>query len=389
MLSIAFFLPISQKASTISIIITLALALLLNHKKKVRTKEIRQLLPFLLLFFLFSISKYRDDYELGLRLFEQKAVMLALPIMFIASTITKVKFEHIIKAFVIGCFVTYALLFLNALVSAIDFKTLSFNPFVDAYKNSEELFLNEQPLQTNLFLGRSFATIMQPTLLSVYFLFALVCLNTMSLGFSKKLKRALSAIFVLAVIQIFSLIAIIGLIISLYIIISRNIDFRVSLLVLFGFLAILTTLTVYPSIEKNKRLSVVMNNTGNRLVIWNAALSTISEKPIFGHGKKNAQKRLESYYPKRGHFGAISQSNKIDAHNVILQTILEIGLIGLALLILVFFNLFKLPRTKELIAFFTLTVLVSMTESILNIYVGVSFFCFFSCLFLNKAMYAK
>jgi len=378
LIMLSFFLPIHQKISTIAIFICVFFSLL--NIKKIKLRKNKNIILLIILFFLFSVASYRDSFTFNIKIFEQKAAFLIFPFIFLCTHISKEFFKTIFKAFVIGCVISYVILTLNALYLSFDFNSFDFNPFLTSLE-AKESFLGEHPLQTNLFLGRIFTGDMQPTLLSIYFIFSIAIVKLLDLGFNNFFKRVITIILFVGVLQIFSLISVIALIFALMIIYGIVSYIKSLYFIWLSFSLILLLILTFPNLNQRLPSGVLLNNVESRIIIWETALKTISEKPLLGYGKKKAQKALESLYPKRGFFGAVSQSRKMDAHNVVLQTLLEIGIMGFAVLGILFLRLIRKRHGPLLGIFAVLVSLVSITESILNIYVGLSFFVFFYCLF--------
>lgn len=105
---------------------------------------------------------------------------------------------------------------------------------------------------------------------------------------------------------------------------------------------------------------------GIRLKKWENAVQLIAQKPLtgYGSGSKNA---LLDHYQKTGF--TIGFENKFNAHNQFLESGLELGLIGMALLAMFFFAGFRqaVKRQNRLqFAAFLLLFISFLTESMLE-----------------------
>lgn len=69
----------------------------------------------------------------------------------------------------------------------------------------------------------------------------------------------------------------------------------------------------------------------NRLVIWESAIEGIKENPIVGHGTGDGQKVLERKFREKTLFN--EQRDFLNAHNEFLSNVLDVGILGLLILI--------------------------------------------------------
>ena len=376
LLGFVFFLPINQKGSTVLAILCAATSLL--HLKSFKLKIFKSFMPLILLFIIYAIANFRDTNAFSIKMFELKAMLLAFPLIFSCYEVTKEKLKLVLKTFVYGSFFAYLILLIIALFNAFDFSTLIFNSVVPRYREIGYGPFDFQPLQTNYFLGRTFAFAMQSTIQSVFFVFSIAIILLLREVFKKSFVKIAIPLLILGVLQIFSVIALIAFILIIVFNVNR---FKIILIgILTGFIVFLTTLIFANDHTNFSKFETI----DNRMIIWPIAIKTIKENPIIGFGYSKAQKQLHKNYPKRGNFGANSQQKKIDAHNVFLQVSIESGLIGLLILSSVFIPYIYLKEIDVFVKTFLLLVLLcGLTESILNIYIGLAFFTFFHCLFIN------
>lgn len=83
-----------------------------------------------------------------------------------------------------------------------------------------------------------------------------------------------------------------------------------------------TEIADFTKLDENHRL----NSLAWREVLWDSALPSIVEKPMFGHG-------LESFRPTTPEFFPLIGPEGIDAHNFYLQVLFEMGLAGFIALV--------------------------------------------------------
>jgi len=389
-LSFSFLLPVNQKASTITL---LSLTLFCSLKYKAFNINIfKKFIPFYILYIIYGIAFFRDKYEFTNLMFERKALLLALPIIFSIISLSKYRLNQILKYFVYGCAFAYIISILIAFNNAIDLTSFSFNSTIESYRVNVLENPEASILLTNYFLGINFALDMNVTVLSIYFSFAIALLHIKKELFSIKERYIITILLSLGVFQLFSALGVLMLFYVLILIIKPK---TIKLLMFIGFSIFLISLY---AISKKEDFEIQqkekLEKLDNRVFIWYTSLNTIaSSNFIFGTGVKKAQKLLDRNYPKEGEFGFNAQIKKLDSHNMYLQFILEVGLIGLAMYLISIFQFFKgikflTNKNKQIATLFISLVLFSnITECAFNLYIGLSFFAFFYTLFVTYSHY--
>jgi O-antigen ligase len=121
-----------------------------------------------------------------------------------------------------------------------------------------------------------------------------------------------------------------------------------------------------------------------RQKLWTSASELIIERPIFGYGVGDEKNELEKIYLREGY-----DIGRINAHNQFLSSLIQFGAVGLTLLVVVFFLLFRQSLREKSIQLFLVTLIMAIsmiTESYLELQQGVFYFCTFVTLFvLQKA----
>lgn len=374
LLSFSLILPINQKFSTLLIILSILLVAIdyRNSSIAFRKNFSKKYLPLVFLYIIFMISYFRDYFILDKNMFEQKASLLAFPLIFITISLSKQNIKHLLKFFVIGCGISYFFLLIMAFYNATDFSNFTFSMI-----QKEFIGTNSDMFQVNYFLGKLFANDFHITYLSVYFLLSIIVLFVFNEIFSKIIKYTFLSIFSLAILQMFSLFSVIILLLVLIYFIHQYL--KIVLIVGVGALMLTSFFLKDTSLNFQNLLNL-------RPTIWKTSVDVIKENPL-GYGVKTAQRELHNHYPKQGSFGAVSQKTKLDAHNAFLQVTIETGIVGFFLLLSNFYVLVSLKIKNSEFAktslFFTLIfILLSIIESSINIYMGISFLAFFSCLFI-------
>ncbi|WP_282079814.1 O-antigen ligase family protein [Aquimarina algiphila] len=126
-----------------------------------------------------------------------------------------------------------------------------------------------------------------------------------------------------------------------------------------------------------------------RLDNWEASLGAVSESYIFGYGIGDSQKVRDKYFYIHGFDVGID--NKYNSHNQFIEILIIGGILGLILLLSMYFKLLLLYfKTQDIsvLCFFTLLFVIMTTESILVRQHGIVFFSFFYVLF-NKRIDEK
>ncbi|WP_452221588.1 O-antigen ligase family protein [Lacinutrix salivirga] len=354
----------------------------LYYYKDFSYKTFKVFIPFYLLYLLYAIGYYRDNFEIVNLMFERKAIVLALPLVFSITSIDTINYKLILKYFVYGCIVAYLLSLIIGFYNSFSFNPLSFDTTLASHKSNELVNPNASPLLTNNFLSVNFTLDMNPTALAMYFSMSLAILYTVKELFTKKQKYLFSVLLILGVLQLASVLGILMLIFVVFSLIKPSLKKPMIITVVSGFILFLGVVS-----QKEKQSyfdSEKLEKIDSRVLIWHTALNSIdSSNFFFGNGVKNAQKLLDKNYPKEGEFGFAAQIKKLDSHNMYLQFILEIGVVGLIVYLISIFVFFKQIKTmnnfsKNLsIIFIGLILFFNITECAFNIYIGISFFTFF------------
>lgn len=150
-------------------------------------------------------------------------------------------------------------------------------------------------------------------------------------------------------------------------------------------LLILMPFILFGAISHHRRLNKDYVEIEPRFFLYKTAFYLIEEKPIFGYGLSDAQERFDIERTKyqSEFFRVWSQKiNNIDSHNQYLQTTLEFGIIGLILLLFIYyFPLLLANRNRQ-----TLLILfigLYSYHSIFDMFITGQFATVFSILMLS------
>ncbi|MEZ4968368.1 MAG: O-antigen ligase family protein [Flavobacteriaceae bacterium] len=391
----AFFLPISEKASTMVILGTVIFVIWENLIKKVKLskKDNFNLLALAALFLVYVISLFFFSKNFDIKFLEMKLSLIAFPFIFYFNP--NINKQQIIKYFVYGTAVAYFICIGNAIQNSfiLENGVYVFHPL----KTDSRTFFEAIVYEGNNFFGKYFSFLYHNTYFAIYLTFSFLILLLQKNSFNKGIFYLLVVIFPLGVIQTMSRAGFGSLLIVLLLLIIFKIKKLRLKILLFGlfFLTIGIAFTIHPRlhllVDNLISKGIELNPNGMdghmlRLLSWDAALNVIKESPIYGAGIADAQDTLEKAYHDKGYIHPLQRN--LNAHNQFLQIYIECGIIGLLALLALFWKLLKSIKDTLgenrilLISFIALMAFNFMFESMLNRYLGISFFSFFFCLLI-------
>ncbi|WP_298542694.1 O-antigen ligase family protein [uncultured Aquimarina sp.] len=393
---LAISFPVNQKISTILLVLT-GIVSVFEFKKSDFLSFLKLTLPMILLYIIYVISYARDGLSFESYWFEKKASLLIFPIIFF-NTDWPLK-KRVLRLFVYGCIISYLICLFTALYNSFD--GVEFN-FIKEIPNKKLKFTEAVDYNANRVLGTAFIiTGFQRSYFSIYFCFALlIVLN----GFKEKKlahRILIISILIVGIIQTWSLAGILSLFLVIAFTIFMNVKNLKSkllfiLIASIGFVGVINLNNrakfMYQTIVSGDLKIDGPTASAVRLRPWIASINEIEKNPIWGYGIKNSQKALNSYYRSKlekypGFRWPLER--KFNAHNQYFQFILEIGVIGLLLFVLVvisFVNKVKNSSTDQKLigyGFLSLILFNFLFESMMNRYMGISFIALFLSLFLT------
>lgn len=123
-------------------------------------------------------------------------------------------------------------------------------------------------------------------------------------------------------------------------------------------------------------------STALRLLIWQATLDIIIEQPLLGVGTGDIKDELTNRYEELNITSAATE--KLNVHNQFLETWLGQGIIGISLLLIIFYSAATTASKQKdmlMVSFLIIMTFNFFFESMLNTQAGVVFFAFMSGLF--------
>lgn len=164
----------------------------------------------------------------------------------------------------------------------------------------------------------------------------------------------------------------------------KNYKVALSVVVLAGALAAGLYLAMPSMFDRFEALH--LNRVADdRVVTWQCGMKTAREHLLFGHGSGDYMPQLLASYEEMNYPKAVK--NNFNAHNQYIETLLETGLVGLAVLLVMFFAPFVAAFTKRqrsLLSVLAIIVIASQCffESMLNRQMGVQFIALVYCLLI-------
>lgn len=380
-LLLAFSIPL-HRSFTIILLLVFSLTLLVvgNYSVFTRKKNLIKLsLGFLWIIPFFQLLITGDLLQYWHKL-EIKLSLICFPLILVLSNIDLNKFIYkILKFYVWGCFLSsilcWAFSFLNFVKTG--------NKEIFFYK---ELSLFHHPSYYAMFI--SFAT----AIVGFFIIYP-----NKEFNFSKKINGIILSIFILTILCLTSrsgwlVLLLISMLFFILALKHKRISIKQSLFV--GISIILLTIIGLTQPKVNLRFQEMINHslfassqsnypssTSTRKKAWEAAISSIKEKPLLGYGTGHGNAKLIEYYKSKNYNNAAEK--KINAHNEYLQFSLDHGIIaGLILIFLTVIMSLKTYKTIPLMAIFLAICSVNfLTESIIEKSSGVIFFGYFNTLF--------
>lgn len=396
-----FSLPVSQKISTLCLPIWLCFTLL--NIRNIRIKiNYGHVVPVIYYIFLMGSFLYSD--KVLTRYFEYRLPLLVIPILVILNGDQLFPIRtKILKSFVLGCIVAATICFGNAILNSLHFED---SGWYFSSKVLKEFSLSNSILYGgNHFFATNFSILHQTVYFSMYLTLAILIL----IEFPFKDKRINWGIIVFLGITILCVLNrasyLILFVLMLYMTIKKIKSNYIKVSVLFGLVTALVSFgNVNPRVKRSigniktflkddgkdeARRNELINNIDRRILLWNEASDLIKENFYFGLGLGDVEDELDSRFKEKGLTTLIG----LNTHNQYLQTMLEVGLIGLLLLFTMFYFLFKnlsVTYTSILgVGFIILIGVNFMFESMFSRYSGLSFIIFFYCLFVFERVNTK
>lgn len=387
-----FLIPFHQKIATIAIIAWALLSVISFKKSNVHKNWKWFLLPIFYILYFMGWFTAKTPY---FGFLETKFSFLIFPTLFFLHNYSATQRIKMLKIFVFGLLVSGIFCLVHACYQSIGIQdgSLYFRANVLEGKGFIEAIL----YGGNYFFGNHLSIFHQTVYYAIYLCSGIAILFFCPTTFGKKLRWALLLIFTLLIFLISNKASFIALgilcILRLATIKLSSFKRAIGLLLVFGVISVFILINprAKEAVQKVVDGELVVDKNARygfttRILTWDAALTLIKEKPIWGYGAGETQLNLNEVYRQKEYRHPLKEG--YNAHNLWLQTWLENGLSGLSLLVAIFILLIqKSIQYKEYQSFFLALLLVILVntffESIFNRFSGVSFFCFLVCFILS------
>lgn len=391
----AFFLPISEKISTLIIICAIPLCII-NYKNW-DYEVLRGTFFLLILYGVYVFAYAKDNTGFGIHWFEKKASLLIFPIIFCFTPIDKERFVRILKSFILGCVVSYFVCLLYPLFFDFNWSEMEFLPLRE---KSSLLIKNENYNWINYFISIEFSNTIDRAYLACYIVFSLVFIMIFNKEFSKTSIFGLVFFLFLALIQFSSVSGMVSLSMVPLLGLFYFKKTKIRLISICFYLLVFSVFhfTTQRTQEYFKEVSSWFkgdvsdqnNILNDRIGFWKSAENVFYKNPIIGSGIKTSQRMMNQEQQNiLGWSEEWVNNSNFNAHNQYLQFLIESGIIGLLIyLFAIIWFFLKLRNYKRSIKFLGVFFIIifsihCLSESMMNRYVGIAFFSFFYSLFMS------
>ena len=386
----AFLIPFPQRIINIALMVWVVLSLVSCNKSTLVKAKYLWLLP--AFYFLYFIG-FLTSETMSFKFLEYKLSLLIFPLLFFLCTYNETQRNRIFKIFIWGLLTSAITLFVIAFYNSFQIRNgvFIFQPNVMEGRGFIESIL----YGGNYFFGRYLSIFHQTVYYAMYLCAGVAVLLFAPKMFSTKLRTCLLGIFLIFIFLVSNKASFIALalilILKLY---TWNVNrskkaigvtLFAMMLAAFVFLNPRIKESVFNIVEGKMMLNKeVRYGFATRLLSWDAAISLIKERPVFGYGHTATQAALNKKYQEEGYIFPLKES--YNAHNLWLQSWLENGLLAIIILFGIFLVLFQKSWHNPLFLAFVLLLLTnSLFEGMFNRFSGISFFSFLVCFIFSAA----
>ncbi len=386
-----FLLPLGINLPTPFFIVSIVLGLIniFRSRKKLFSDD-KALLLFPLYFIIMAFSLlYSDNISAGLELLQRSLSLLFFPIIFLfvkedASTVKKL-FEFLLYGLIVSFFINLSVACYNVLL-IVKGNITSFETSLEGIS----LLLESLNQGWNYFMGAEFSGLVNPSYVSLYILLVLSYYLKNKLQSRTQLCITIILfvyLFLLASIAAYLILAMMSLLL-IFNISDKNQKYTMIIVFMLGLIVFLQNPRVfdfYTNVTDTNHTLEIDNTTveKSRLLTWDASMKLIKEAPIFGYGIGDTNDVLTEKYKELNYIS--NYQNKYNAHNQFLQTFLQTGITGFAVLANIFMLLaIRMNRSRNEVAVFVILFISLFFESMLVRFNGIVFFSIIIPLLLKK-----
>ena len=387
--SVLVTIPLGVKVNNIAIIMMLSLAVL-KIKREHFVFNMYDLILFIpaFLFLIYLIGLFWS-YNLmaGWLEVEKRLSLLIFPISFylLKGRLSGLNYRQILIGLLLGC----------ALISIICYT----NAFFNVIENSSFKVVGnlERDYYYFSYIHLTSPVNVDPIYLSLYVNFSIIVLLTRNI-IGTAFRIVLLLYFCVFIFLIASKIGIICLVLILMVYLMYLIKSRILIVSLTVGIPLILFIVIFSSNFLKDRFIVTTkfkyelpwlgdwNSFSQRLAIWSCALDAVGRVFPLGYGTSNGQAALEEIYKERKYIRGYE--DRYNAHNEYIFTILESGIFGLLILLLMIAVpiAWDFKAHSTLFYFQILIFLYFFVEVIMARRIGITFCLFFYSLLISEKM---
>ncbi|MFK7747172.1 MAG: O-antigen ligase family protein [Kordia sp.] len=379
-----FCINVSEKISTILLILFFAGSLV--NIKKFSLAQFKKVSVIFVLFFVFLIINLFVEEDFLFKTIEKKLSLLILPIAFAIVYVDKKALYQVCLWFIYGVIFACLLNLLEPFVNDFNWTTFEF-----AEVKQKVFFKNHNWL--NHFYSLHFPNFLDRSYYSIYLNFAIAVVWYL-LDWKMKHKIAAILFFLIHIFLSNSLIGLLGLgvLFVVFVVSLRKTYLLLLIPVLIGVVLLFSPrLREYIAefwLYLTEPDKIPGDFLGNRWRMWTSSIELIKEAPWFGYGKEGFDVAFNDVLHKNvGWSRYLLTQVGFNAHNQYMQFWGEIGILGVIIYIIAFIRFIVQAIKNKLnvkflkLTFILLIILFSFSETVINRYIGISFFTFFYCFF--------
>lgn len=389
-LYIAFLLlPLGINLSTPFFIVSILLGMVnvFKSERKFNTDN-KTLFLFPLYFLVLVISLlYSDNISEGLKIVQRSFSLLVFPIIFMFVKEDAFTVKRLFDFLLVGLLISF---FINFSVAA--YQTISIVEYgiVNSGKDDIQPFIEVFNNGWNYFIGAEFSQLINPSYVSLYIL--LVLSYYLKHKLETKTRLFVTVILFLYLFLLASraayLIVFVMSLLLIFNISDKDKKYTMCIVFLLGVIMFLNNPRVFDFYSRVKDFKNTMeydNSTSekSRLLTWEASMLLIQESPLFGYGIGDANDVLIDKYKELDY--TYNYENKYNAHNQFFQTLLQTGILGFLILLIIFILLaIRMKRSSNEFSVFLILFISLLFESMLVRFNGIVFFSIVIPLLLKK-----
>ncbi|MCX2680699.1 O-antigen ligase family protein [Galbibacter sp. EGI 63066] len=342
----------------------------------------RPLLLFPLYFVVMCLSLiYTDNLSDGWALIQRSLTLLLFPVIFLFVKEDVLTVRKLFSFLLMGLVVSF---YINFAWAANDAWLVVKNSTPDESSLRQvQLFFSSFHDGWDYFMGSQFSRLISPSYVSLYILLVL------SYYLKKPLETGLQFfilivlflyLFLLASRAAYLILAIMSLML-IFNISDTGKRYTMFIVFILGLIVFLKHPRIFESTNPGEYNATITEKA--RLKVWDSGLEVVLSQPLFGYGVGDANDVLIEKYKELGY--QENYENRYNAHNQFLQTWMQMGIPGLAIMISIFVILAsRMRRSSNEFSVFLILFISLFFESMLVRFNGIVFLSIIIPLLLKK-----